>query len=63
MKKIIDADHPFFAPVWRRWASVILPLIWGGVELYLNSPGWAMLFAAAAGLAYWELIHKGPSSS
>ena len=62
-KRALDANHPFFAPVWRRWATVISPLIWGGLELYLNNPGWAVLFGAAGAWAYWELIHKGPTSS
>lgn len=61
MKKMLDADHPFFAPVWRRWVTVVLPLFWAGAEFYMGSPGWAVLFAAAGVWAYWELIHKGPS--
>jgi hypothetical protein len=63
MKKFLDADHPFFAPVWRRWVTVISPMIWGGVELSLGSPGWAALFGAAGAWAYWELIWKGPSNT
>jgi hypothetical protein len=63
MKQILDADHPFFIPVWRRWATVILPLIWGGVELWNGSPGWAVLFGAAGAYALYVLIIQGPSSS
>jgi hypothetical protein len=57
--KILDPDHPFFAPVWRRWATTLFPLCWAAVELYFNSPGWAVLFAAAGVYAgYILLIRK-----
>lgn len=61
MKRPLDADHPFFAPVWRRWATVLFPVAWAGVELYLGNSGWAVIFGAAGVWAYWELIHKGPT--
>lgn len=61
--KIIDPDDPFFAPVWRRWATVCFALFWAGVELFvLGSPGWAVLFGAAAAFAFYVLIYQGPSS-
>ena len=60
MKPLLDANHPFFAPVWRRWVAAIFPILWGAVELYMGSPGWALIFAGAGAWAYWELIHKGP---
>lgn len=58
MKKLLDANDPFFAPMWRRWATVLFPLFWGAVELYNDSPGWAVLFLALAAYAFWELILK-----
>jgi hypothetical protein len=63
MKKLLDANHPFFAPAWRRWVTALFPLCWGGVELYNGSPGWAILFAAAGVWAFWELVWKGPTGS
>ena len=54
--KLLDADHPFFAPVWRRWVTVLFPLIWAGVELYFGNPGWAVLFAAAGAYAGYKLL-------
>lgn len=59
--KFLDPDHPFFRPVWRRWATVLFPLGWAVVELAAGSPGWAILFAAAGVYAYWMLIMKGPT--
>ncbi len=58
MKKILDADHPFFAPVWRRWATIMVPVGWAVVEFSMNSPGWGVLFAGMAAYAFWELILK-----
>ncbi len=63
MKKFLDANHPFFAPVWRRWATGLLPLFWAAAELRMNSPGWAVLFAALGAYALYELVWKGPASS
>ncbi len=54
--KLIDPDHPFYAVVWRRYAIVATCVIWAGVELYLGSPPWAMLFAAAGAYSFWVLI-------
>jgi len=56
--KLLDPDHPFFMPRWRRWATVVFPLIWACVELYLNSPGWAVLFAAAGIYAGYMLLWR-----
>ena len=61
--RFLDADHPFFAPVWRRWATTLFPLFWGGVEFWHDSPGWGVLFVAAGAYAGYVLIYKGPSSS
>jgi hypothetical protein len=58
--KLLDPDHPFFRPVWRRWATVLIPLIWAGVELASGSPGWAMLFGAAGAYAAWVLLLQRP---
>lgn len=54
--KLIDPGHPFFRPLWRRWATVIAPGLWAAVELATGSPGWAVMFAAAGGYAFWVLI-------
>ncbi len=56
-RKFLDRDDPFFAAPWRRWATTILPLAWGLVELlWLEQPFWAILFLAAGAYAGWELI-------
>lgn len=61
--KLLDADHPFFIPVWRRWVTVLAPLAWSVVEFRYNGPGWGVLFAGAGLYAFWILIVKGPGKS
>jgi hypothetical protein len=58
--KYLDPDHPFFRPVWRRWATALFPGAWALIELWNGSPGWAVVFAAASAWAFWALILVGP---
>ncbi len=60
--KFLDANHPFFRPVWRRWVTAALPLGWAVVEIVMGNPGWAMMFGAAGAYAAWVLILTGPDS-
>lgn len=61
--RLLDADDPFFKPVWRRWVTVLLPLLWGAFELGMGGSGWGVLFVAAGVYAFWVLIVKGPKGS
>ncbi len=62
MKQILDPDHPFFAPVWRRWATTLFPIAWGGVEVWWGNPGWGSLFIAAGVYAGFVLLWQRPNS-
>lgn len=53
---LLDRNHPFFQPMWRRVATVAVPIIWAGVEMASGAPGWAILFFAAGAWAGWELF-------
>ncbi|WP_371154047.1 hypothetical protein [Jannaschia sp. 2305UL9-9] len=55
---MLDADHPFFAQVWRRWAVVAVCFVWSGFELWNGATIWAAGFAALGGYALWALIIK-----
>lgn len=59
--KFLDADHPFFAASWRRWATAIVPAAWAAFELWGGNPGWAIMFGAAAAYAFWVLVVVGPT--
>ncbi|MBM3615816.1 MAG: hypothetical protein FJX28_10415 [Alphaproteobacteria bacterium] len=54
--KFLDRDHPFFAKTWVRGATVALPAGMAVLEFAMASPGFGILFAAAAGWALWELF-------
>lgn len=54
--QILDPKHPFFKPLWRRILTVLLPAVWGGVELYNNAMGWAVVFLGASAFAAYELL-------
>ena len=61
MRKFLDADDPFFAPKWRRWATFLAPTAWGLFEFWMHDPFWAVLFVGAGVYAGYVLILKGPS--
>lgn len=54
--KFLDRNDPFFRKTWVRWICVVLPMGWAGVELWNNSPSWALMFAALGGYAAYELF-------
>ena len=63
MKKFLDPNDPFFAPVWRRWATALFPIAWGLVEFWFNEPFWGILFIAAGAYAGYVLLIKPPSDT
>ena len=56
--KILDPNDPFFNKAWVRWVTCVLPMLWGLVEFYYNSPGWGILFLVAGAYAFYMLIIK-----
>jgi hypothetical protein len=55
--KFLDPDDPFFAKPWVRWATVVLPIVWGLVELFwTKSTMWGALFIAIGVYAFWALF-------
>lgn len=60
--QLIDPNHPFFRPAWRRYVTAIFPIAWSGMELYLGNPLWAAIFLALGIYAVWVLIVKGPDA-
>jgi len=54
--RLIDPNHPFFKPAWRRYLVVAAPFAWAGVEQVNGNTIWALLFAAIGGVLAWELI-------
>ena len=54
LAKFFDLAVPFFLPVWRRVATVIVPILWALVEFSNGQTFWALLFLALAGIACWK---------
>jgi len=60
MRRLLDLQHPFFRPPWRRWLTVGACLGWGGLELYLDNPTWAAVFWAIGAYCAWEFRFGPP---
>ena len=54
--KVLDPQHPFFKPLWRRIVTVVAPAAWGLFELSSGEAGWAVVFIGAAAYAGYELF-------
>lgn len=54
--KFLDAQHPFFKPLWRRVLTVVAPAAWALVEFANGQTGWAIVFFAAAAYSGYELF-------
>ena len=54
--KFLDPNDPFFRSPLVRWITVLLPLVWAGVEFWHASPMWGVLFLAAGLYAGWQLF-------
>ena len=56
MKKLIDTDHPFFQPAWRRAAVVIFCGAWSAFEWWSGETLWGALTLAIALYCAWALF-------
>lgn len=55
-KSMIDTDHPWFNPLWRRIAVTVFCLGMAGWDLWNGNTLWAMLFGALGLYCVWALI-------
>ena len=46
-RPLLDPSHPMFSRPWVRWATTLLPILWGVGELIWASPFWGLLFIGA----------------
>lgn len=54
--QILDVNHPFFKPLWRRIAIVVFCFGWAAVETRGNEPFWAVLFGALGVYCAWQFF-------
>jgi hypothetical protein len=54
--QLIDPNHPFYRPLWRRVLIVAVCLGWAIVEASTSEPFWAILVGAVGIYAAWMLL-------
>ncbi|MGQ0486126.1 MAG: hypothetical protein ACT4SY_12345 [Hyphomicrobiales bacterium] len=63
--KIIDQQHPFYKPLWRRVAIVAAVAAWFGYEaIFTRDPLWLAVSGGILAYAAWTLLWtwpKGPA--
>lgn len=52
--KLIDLTESFYAPVWIRFAVVIVLTGWGMVELIFAETMWAVMSLSLAAICTWR---------
>lgn len=60
-----DNEHPFFRPLWRRIAVILVCVGWAVLEFATNAPGWGMIALGFTAYAVWTFIlaYNPPSES
>jgi hypothetical protein len=62
--KLIDTQHPFYQPLWRRIAIVIAVAVWAGIELLLGgNPIWLTIAGALLVYTVWIFLIAWPASN
>ena len=56
--KFLDLNHPFFLPVWRRYATIAACAAWGIFEWILGSPFWATLATALTAYTAYSFLNN-----
>lgn len=51
-----DNEHPFFRPLWRRIAVIVVCAGWAVLEFATNAPFWGMIALAFAAYAVWAFL-------
>ncbi|TDL75957.1 hypothetical protein E2L08_14670 [Palleronia sediminis] len=51
-----DVRVPMFRPLWRRIAATAVTAGWAALELTAGNPGFALLFAAAAAVLFYQFF-------
>lgn len=55
---IKDSEHPFFRPLWRRIAVLVVCLVWAAIEFGTGSPGWGVIALGFGGYAVWQFFFR-----
>lgn len=52
-----SSDSPFFRPLWRRVAVLVVSGAWAALEFYAQAPFWGVIALGFLVYGYWSLIH------
>lgn len=53
---MIDPNHPFYEPFWRRVAIPAVCFVWAGIELYSGAVMWAVISGGLGAFAAYKLL-------
>jgi hypothetical protein len=56
LDRLLDLNHPFFIPLWRRVLIVAVCLIWTLVEAATQNIMWAAIFGCIGLYAGWHFF-------
>ena len=51
-----DYEHPFFRPLWRRVAVVVVCVAWSIFEFATDAPFWGVDRARLCGYGIWQFF-------
>ena len=51
-----DANHPFFLPLWRRVATLVVCAIWLACEIFFGDQMFAVIAAGILAYGIWSLL-------
>jgi hypothetical protein len=56
VRRLLDLNHPFFRPLWRRVLVVAVCLAWAAFEFTTGSPFWGVLFGGIGLVCAWAFF-------
>jgi hypothetical protein len=56
--KFLDLNHPFFLPVWRRYATIAACAAWAMFEWTWGDPFWATLASGLAAYTFYSFTRN-----
>lgn len=55
---IKDSEHPFFRPLWRRIAVLVVCLVWAAIEFVGGASTWGVIALIFATYAVWQFFFR-----
>jgi hypothetical protein len=55
-----NQEHPFFRPLWRRIAILVVTGVWSGVEMWHGEQLWVILSLGVFAYSIWTFFITYP---